>query len=118
LGQAATYGLGCVATVLVSPVAWTHYYVLWLPSVLFVPLWFVRRSHLRVARAVATFPVGLIWVHYLAKPWLGHFGLLGLSTVSWFLAVVTLSILIRASYTSPQRVRPSNRILGTAGIPG
>jgi hypothetical protein len=102
LGQAATYGLACVAIVLVSPVAWTHYYVLWLPSMLFVPLWLVRRGRLRAARAVATVPVGLIWVHYVAKPWLGYFGLLGLSTLLWYLAVVTLSILIRASYTSPR----------------
>jgi hypothetical protein len=92
LGQAATYGLACVATVLVSPVAWTHYYVLWLPSMLFVPLWLVARGHLRAARVVATVPVGLIWAHYVAKPWLGHFGLLGLSTLAWFLALVTLWI--------------------------
>jgi len=100
LAQAATYGLACLATVLVSPVAWSHYYVLWLPSVLFVPLWLVRRGHLRAAKVVAIAPLGLIWVHYLAKPWLGHFGLLGLSTLAWFLAVVTLSILIR-SYIPP-----------------
>jgi hypothetical protein len=92
LSQAATYGMACVATVLVSPVAWTHYYVLWLPSMLFVPIWLVQRGYLSVARAVAIVPVGLIWAHYLAKPWLGHFGLLGLSTLAWFLAVVTLSI--------------------------
>jgi len=100
LGQAATYGLACLATVLISPLAWTHYYVLWLPSVLFVPPWLVRRGHLRAARAVATVPVGLIWVHYLAKPWFGQFGLLGLGTLVWFLAVVTLLILI-PSYSMP-----------------
>jgi hypothetical protein len=100
LGQAATYGLACLAIVLVSPVAWTHYYVLWLPSVLFVPPWLVRRGHLSAARAVATVPVGLIWVHYLAKPWFGQFGLLGLGTLVWFLAVVTLLILI-PSYSPP-----------------
>ena len=63
LGQAATYGLARLATVLISPLAWTHYYVLWLPSVLFVPPWLVRRGNLRAARAVAGVPVGLIWVH-------------------------------------------------------
>ena len=97
LGQAATYGLACLATVLISPLAWTHYYVLWLPSVLFVPPWLVRRGNLRAARAVAGVPVGLIWVHYLAKPWLGQFGLLGLGTLVWFLAVVTLLILSQRS---------------------
>ena len=46
LGQAATYGLACLATVLVSPVAWSHYYVLWLPSVLLVPPWLMRQGQL------------------------------------------------------------------------
>ncbi len=96
LAQAATYGLACLATVLVSPVAWSHYYVLWLPSLLFVPLWLVRRGHRRAAGVVAMVPMGLIWMHYLAKPWFGQFGLLGLGTLAWFLAVVTLSILIRS----------------------
>ncbi len=97
MGQAATYGLACLAIALISPVAWSHYYVLWLPSVLFVPPWLVRRGHLRAARAVATVPVGLIWVHYLATPWFGQFGLLGLGTLVWFLAVVTLLIRIPSS---------------------
>src|SRR5208283_3188546 len=96
LAQVATYGLACLATVLVSPVAWSHYYVLWLPSLLFVPLWLVRRGHRRAAGVVAMVPMGLIWMHYLAKPWFGQFGLLGLGTLAWFLAVVTLSILIRS----------------------
>ena len=94
LAQAATYGLACLATVLVSPVAWSHYYVLWLPALLFVPLWLVRRGHRRAAMAIAMVPMGLIWVHYLAKPWFGQFGLLGLGTLAWFLAVVPLLILI------------------------
>ena len=108
LGQAATYGLACLATVLVSPVAWSHYYVLWLPSVLLVPPWLMRQGQLRAARAVAAVPLGLIWAHYLAKPWLGHFGFLGLGTLTWFLAVVTLSILIR-SYIPPH-------LTGTRGM--
>jgi len=108
LGQAATYGLACLATVLVSPVAWSHYYVLWLPSLLFVPLWLMRQGQLRAARAVAAVPLGLIWAHYLAKPWPGQFGLLGLGTLTWFLAVVTLSILIR-SYIPPH-------LTGTRGM--
>ena len=97
LGQAATYGLACLATVLISPLAWTHYYVLWLPSVLFVPPWLMRWGYLRAARAIAAVPVGLIWVHYLAKTWFGPFGLLGLGTLVWFLAIVTLLILSQRS---------------------
>ena len=100
LAQAATYGLACLATVLISPVAWSHYYVLWLPSVLLVPPWLMRQGQLRAATALATVPVGLVWVHYLAKPWFGQFGLLGLGTLAWFLAVVSLLIPI-GSYTPP-----------------
>jgi len=93
LARAATYGLACLATVMISPVAWSHYYMLWLPSVLLVPPWLMRQGRLRAATAVATVPMGLIWVHYLAKPWFGQFGLLGLGTLAWFLAVVPLLIL-------------------------
>ena len=100
LAQAATYGLACLATVLVSPVAWSHYYVLWLPSVLLVPPWLIRQGKLRAARVVTAVPLGLIWAHYLAKPWLGQFGLLGLGTLTWFLAVVSLLIPI-GLYTPP-----------------
>jgi len=113
LGQAATYGLACLATVLISPLAWTHYYVLWLPSVLFVPPCLVRRGHPRAARAVAAVPVGLMWVHYVAKPWFGQFGLLGLGTLVWFLAVVTLLITPARSgmqgQLSPQKVIQGKR---------
>ncbi|MGC1719254.1 MAG: hypothetical protein WA746_09720, partial [Isosphaeraceae bacterium] len=100
LAQAATYGLACLATVLISPVAWSHYYMLWLPSVLLVPPWLMRQGQLRAATALATVPVGLVWVHYLTKPWFGQFGLLGLGTLAWFLAVVSLLIPI-GSYTPP-----------------
>ncbi len=62
--------------------------MLWLPSVLLVPPSLMRQGQLRAARAVAAVPLGLIWAHYLAKPWLGQFGLLGLGTLTWFLAVV------------------------------
>ncbi|MGC1720285.1 MAG: glycosyltransferase family 87 protein, partial [Isosphaeraceae bacterium] len=100
LAQAATYGLACLVTVLISPVAWSHYYVLWLPSVLLVPPWLIRQGKLRAARVITAVPLGLIWAHYLAKPWLGQFGLLGLGTLTWFLAVVSLLIPI-GLYTPP-----------------
>src|SRR5271166_498386 len=100
LAQAATYGLACLAIVLISPVAWSHYYMLWLPSVLLVPPWLIRQGKLRAARVVTAVPLGLIWAHYLAKPWLGQFGLLGLGTLTWFLAVVSLLIPI-GLYTPP-----------------
>ena len=60
----------------------------------------MRQGQLKAATALATVPVGLVWVHYLTKPWFGQFGLLGLGTLAWFLAVVSLLIPI-GSYTPP-----------------
>jgi hypothetical protein len=91
LGQAAIYGLNNLAVVLVSPVAWTHYYLLALPALLFVPLWLARRGRPIAARVVAPVPALLIWAHYLARPWVGTIGLLGLGTAVWFVAVLGLA---------------------------
>jgi hypothetical protein len=98
LGQAATYGLACLAIVLISPVAWTHYFVLWLPGILFVPVWLARRGHAIASRASVVSPAVLIWGHYLAKPWTGAVGVLGLGTMIWFVAVASL-IALTASAT-------------------
>ena len=38
--QGAAFGLAGVATLVVSPVSRGHYFVFWLPAVVFVPLWF------------------------------------------------------------------------------
>jgi hypothetical protein len=91
-GQAATYGLACMATLLISPLAWGHYYVFLLPAVLFVPLWLERRFGYTTVGAVAAFPAVLTLAHYLAMRWTGPFGLLGLGTMFWFLAVCGLAI--------------------------
>ena len=96
LAQAAAYGLSCTAILLVSPLSWGHYYVLGLPAVLCVPLWLARRGHPIAARAVAATPAVLTWVHYVAIRWIGPFGLLGLGTTAWFLAVGILVVLVPA----------------------
>lgn len=96
-GQAAVFGLACLAMLLVSPVAWSHYYMMMLPAVLFVPQWLARDGRAAAARWLAVVPVVLVLSHYLAKRWVGDFGLLGLGTTAWFLASCVLTPWIRSA---------------------
>jgi hypothetical protein len=97
-GEAAMYGLASLATLLISPLAWGHYYVMLLPAMLFVPLWLAGRDHAFAARAAATALAMLIWMHYVLMTWSGPIGLLGLGTTLWFLAVCVLGLVIRAPF--------------------
>jgi hypothetical protein len=93
-GQAATYGLASLAILLISPLAWGHYYVLALPAVLCVPLWLGRRGHPAAAKAVAAGLPALSWAHYVLMPWSGPIGLLGLGTTLWFVAACAYALLV------------------------
>jgi len=92
LGHAVTFGLACLGILLISPVAWTHYFMMALPAVLFFPPWLSRRGYSRIARWMAGTPVLLVWLHFLAKEWIGPYGFLGLSTTGWFLIACVLMI--------------------------
>ncbi len=85
LDQTTAFGLACCASLLVSPLSWGHYYMAQAPAVLFVPLWLLRRGRLLQARAAAMLPALLTWSYYLAMPYTGGLGLLGLGTTAWFL---------------------------------
>ena len=102
LGSAASYGLASLATLLISPLAWGHYYVFALPVVLFVPLWMVQRGHPGAAKVLAAGLPALIWMHYLAMSWCGPFGLLGLGTTVWFLSACVIAIVILGRSTHPK----------------
>ncbi len=84
LALAAAFGLASLAVVLVSPVAYRHYFVFMLPAALFVPLWLERCSRRKAALWMAAFPAALTIVHFLAMPWSSAIGLLGLGTFVWF----------------------------------
>lgn len=84
-GQVAGFGLACVGMLLLSPVAWSHYFMNLIPAVLAVPLWLDLRGHPLCARLSAAAPAALVLAHYLAKPLVGPLGLLGLGTSAWFL---------------------------------
>jgi hypothetical protein len=116
-GQAATFGLACLATLLVSPLAWGHYYVCLLPAMLFVPLWLSRRAGSTPVGLVAALPAVLTLAHYLAIRLTGPFGLLGLGTTLWFLAVCGLAVWSWA--WTPQDAVPSrHRRTGIRVDPG
>ena len=107
-GQAAAFGLAGMAIVLVSPLAWAHYFVLWLPAILTVPPWLAGRGHIRAAKWLCVVPVFLTWSQYLATRWVGQIGLLGLGSMVWFLAVCAVSSRVLA--------RKPDKILGAFGI--
>ena len=87
VGQVAGFGLACVGMLLLSPVAWSHYFMVMIPAVLAVPLWLDLRGQPSAARASAAAPAALVLGHFLAKSWVGPLGLLGLGITAWFLAV-------------------------------
>ncbi|HEV3025444.1 MAG TPA: glycosyltransferase 87 family protein [Pirellulales bacterium] len=88
LGQSAGFGLACVATLVVSPVARGHYFMLWLPAVIAAPIWLWRHGRRHAALAIAAAPPTLTLLHYLFMPTMGRIGALGLGTAIWFLATV------------------------------
>ncbi len=90
LDQATAFSLALCATLLVSPLAWGHYYMVQLLAVLCVPLWLSRRGMPRLARLVAALPPILSWAYYVGMPYTGELGLLGLGTALWFLVACGL----------------------------
>jgi hypothetical protein len=77
-------GLGCVATLVVSPVARGHYFLLYLPAVLFGGLWMYRERGERSALVFAGLPTFLCLIHYAALNSAGRIGLLGIGSALWF----------------------------------
>lgn len=83
---AVALGLSSVATLVVSPVARGHYFVLFLPAAVFVPLWFLHRSQRSRAFRAAVIPALLVVAHYALLKHTGRIGLLGIGTTVWYFA--------------------------------
>ncbi len=90
--QGVAFGLACVATLVVSPVARGHYFVLFLPGMIFVPLWLQDRGRPRAAFAAALAPAVLSVAHYVALHQAGRIGLLGLGTTAWLFAICVVAL--------------------------
>jgi hypothetical protein len=86
------FGLACCAMLLVSPLAWGHYFMAELPALICVPMSLSRRGMLRASRVAAVIPVGLSWSYYVAMPYVGGVGILGLGTAAWFVAACGLMV--------------------------
>jgi hypothetical protein len=83
----AALGLACVATLIVSPVARGHYYVLFLPAAIFVPLWLLEQGKPREAFRAALVPAALVALHYVLLKYAGRIGVLGIGTTIWYFSV-------------------------------
>jgi hypothetical protein len=86
LDLAALFGLACAATLVVSPISWGHHYVMWLPALVFVPLWLWRDGRCAMALAMAETAVVVIVAHYVVLDHAGRVGLLGIATAVWYVA--------------------------------
>jgi hypothetical protein len=84
LGQTASFGLACVATLIIFTIARGHYYMLLLPANIFVPLWLQRANRPRSAIVVAVVPLLLVLAHYTMLDLAGRVGVLGLGTTAWY----------------------------------
>ena len=88
------WGLACVATLVVSPVARGHYFILYLPAMLFGGSWMLSHQTQKRAAAMNLTPLVLCVGHYLALNVLGRIGLLGIGTTLWFASSCVLVLAI------------------------
>lgn len=94
-GQAATFGLASAAIVLVSPVAYRHYFVFMLPAALFAPRVLALAGRTKTAIVAAIFPAALTWIYFLTKQWTGAYGMEGLGIAAWYFGVVAAILPIK-----------------------
>ena len=83
LGMAAVFGLGCVGSLVLSPIAWGHHFMALLPAGLLVPFWLWSRGYQRGAVGFACALAGLPLLHYCAFPWAPRMGILGIGMSVW-----------------------------------
>jgi hypothetical protein len=100
LDQVTAYALACCASLVVSPLSWGHYYMAMAPAALFAPVWLLRSGRLSQARRVVVILPIAVWSHYLALPYAGGLGLLGLGTTFWFLWVCGSILRVELARTS------------------
>jgi hypothetical protein len=107
LDQGVAYSLACCGMLLVSPLAWGHYYMAEAPAVLLVPIWIWRRGMARAATAAAVIPLVLTLAYYIAMGTVGTLGLLGLGMTAWFIAACVLMLWLEfRGWIERRRVAP------------
>ncbi len=111
LASAAVFGLGLAATLVVSPVARTHYFLLLAPAVLLVPWHLYRQGHPRLAWWLAWTPSVLIVPHYFVPLAAGRVGWLGLGITVWLVAASV------ALWATGRAAQPGQRGAGCRAVP-
>lgn len=116
IDRAAMFGLACIATLVVCPVARGSYFALFFPAIVFSSMWLVQLGHPRTAGVLAAIPAALVWMHYVLLPATGRIGLLGLGTTAWFIA--TCAILDKARSSRNCVCRPGEQLsaIGVQGV--
>jgi hypothetical protein len=80
--------LGCVGTLVVSPISRGHYFVMLAPALLFIPAWLRTCGQSQVADLTPFLPATFSLAHYLGLEFTGRIGLLGVTTSLWLWAVL------------------------------
>jgi len=90
LSLLTAFSLGAIAIFAVSPIARAHYFMLYAPAILYVPLWLDRQNRTRAAKIMAVVPILLTGLHYCFLSFTGRIGLLGIGTTAWLLSAFVL----------------------------
>jgi hypothetical protein len=99
LGQAVGFSLAYLATLVVCQIARGHYFVIWLPAVMFTSAWLARQGRPRSAAWHAIVPAMLVILHYVFLRQLGSIGLLGLGTAAWYASVCVTVLRTKPVFT-------------------
>jgi hypothetical protein len=110
------FGLACVATLVISPIARGHYFMLLLPALPLLPLWFRREGMPRWAVASALAPPLLVTLHYVALDPFGRMGLLGLGTAAWYLLSGLAVLLVSRTARASTEAEPAGTLPLPAGV--
>jgi hypothetical protein len=90
LGQTVGFCLACILTLIIFQIARGHYFVVWLPTILFTAQWLIRERGPVVAFWLSAVPVVLVVIHYVFLNEAGRVGLLGIGTSCWFASICVL----------------------------
>jgi hypothetical protein len=90
LAQAVGFSLACIGSLIFSPIARAHYYMLVLPAMVLLPLWLLREGRPRTAKRMAFSATALVLIHYVLLGVAGRVGLLGIGITLWYLAAIAL----------------------------
>jgi hypothetical protein len=88
LDLALLMGIGCVGTLVVSPVSRGHYFVMLAPALVLIPMWLRTVGYRGVADLTPFIPAAACVAHYLGLEFTGRIGLLGVTTTVWLWAVL------------------------------